>query len=290
MTDATLEWPADVFALVGQRARPHPRLPVRGLPAARPPVAPARCRHLERHDLRRRRELGRLGRGARRAAAADLVADAWAVLREGASATLERHRRRAGLARLRGAADPARRQRRGLRGCGRARVDPVRDVRLPVPRTRRRAAGADRVAVPHPHPPAAGAAQGAHAARRDLLPVAVALPVPARSGRRRRLAQGAGPAVGAGPAAGQRPPDAVAAAGPPARLPAAVRVGPPGGERAVRRLRVRPDRGLRPRPGRARRCAAPSTRSTASTRSSSRRAACPSATSSRWRRCWPGTG
>ena len=178
-------------------ARAHPRLPVRGVAARRPALAaaPAPTAGTTRSPAPPRR--GPLGRGRRRARRRQLVADAWAVLRDGASATLDDDRRRQrdwpvceALLMLLAA------QRRGLRRRG----------RRARPHARRPATGSG--PGPTSCSPAPGRCPAVPTHRLRVLPKVRTPPggISFRSlsrylclrGRRggRRLAQGAGAAVG----------------------------------------------------------------------------------------------
>ena len=181
-----LEWPADVFALVGTvLRRTH---------AYRFAVSPPAGRHWPPRGgaawndavCRRRGARGPPGPRSPTGPPPALVAEAWAVLREGASATLDDVARRTRLAGLRGAAHAARGQRRGLR-----RAWPPRSTRCG-----RRATGSaagrrscwpapGRCPASRPYRlrvlPKVRTPPGGH-----LLPLAVALPVPARPVGRRR--------------------------------------------------------------------------------------------------------
>ena len=183
MTDADLEWPPDVFALVGTvLGRTH---------AYRFAVSPPAGRHWPPRGADSwngtvcgtAEQLGSLGRGARGPAAAR-----WWPTRGRCSATGRRRRWRTiadglRLAGVRGAADAARRQRRDLRRC-RRRARPDARVRLPVPRPGRRAAGAHRARCPASPPTACGCCRRCRTPPGGIsLPLAVALPLPARSGR-----------------------------------------------------------------------------------------------------------
>ena len=214
LTDTDLEWPPDVFALVGTvLGRTHAYRFAVSPPAGRH-WPPRGCDSWNGDDLRRRRAAGPPGPRSPRArrrrwsptpgrccatgrrrrwrtspTARDWpVCEALLILLAAQRRDLRRRRRRARPDARRRATGSAARADELL-----ARTGSL--SRLPTHRLR---------VLP----------EGAHAARRHLVPVAVALPLPARSGGGRRLAQGAGAAVGARPAAGQRAADAVAAAGP----------------------------------------------------------------------------
>ena len=201
LADQGLEWPPDVFALAGTvLGRTHAYRFAVSPPAGRhwPPAGSAPGTTVVTDAAAGVVQLDGGAAGAAAGAGRRRVGGAAGrgVGRPG------RDRRRQRVGGLRGAVHAARPRRRGLRR-RRGRPRPRAHGRLPVPRAGGRAARPHGVAGRRPHLAVAGAAQGPHAARRHLLPLAVALPLPAR--RRRWTSPGTRPRRGGRAPASSRP-------------------------------------------------------------------------------------